>query len=774
MVTQTHLHPSQPSVTAQNIYFGKTAFQTRPILFGKDSVRFGNAEGTLPDWAKKVPDPTYTLFQQAEDQKDYFDKLDKGKKGLFTAITGLYKRVWFLYWNNRKYNASEKMGYKTLPEPVRKRIGKYKWRSLEGWRDRLRAWKDLIICPSDKNRTEKTGRYKRMLITLMGPMQIKYTQAKVTKERAHDLPMYELILGFLSDKDTMKKLYEQMRKKCEKTKQMGMYYIFRVFSFVATPIAKIVLKRKILDIKDHLPLLNKVEKLPKSDFEAQLKKAKEEYNQTEAGKADPIESIGEALASGSIAQVFSAKTKSGKAMVIKALRPDATPAFFENMRPYAYYLQLLQTGTKAGQKARAAKEVESYTHFLIKECQLNNEKAHAELLKTEADRLGVTEPQILVPDFATSDGRSLVSTKFGDKDLADLSLTEMNPYKAKAVPGILKLVLLGNAKSLDMHDGNFRVNTADKSMKLLDHGRQVEVNENVHQALLNLTKAILEVRYPDLYDLYNKKTKAALAKLFELTPNSPWSQLLASDKKEDREKLETFLRQLTTPVKKSLEREKEHNASEGNNKKREEAENQIGREISLFSIWCNYELLSSQTINGIGALPALCKNPISKQDVEHYYTKLINFARPYFTSPFQPSEESTLLSQAKQLDIAQWCEILQKSWRVSSKLKINYEDISAVQVPDPAKAKLEEAAQRIKTIVESTLTTPGESKRQLLQLVYQHNHAIQLADQLIESLYGTTSKEAKTRQTVRKSILWALNSDFDYTTVKSNQLLEAA
>ena len=769
-----------PPVRPAQITFGANA---DAVNLAK-TVRFGSEfAGHISEWAKKVSDPPMTQSslteamdkKQKETEAEYQrlkttvspEAADKYRKQagsrLMLDMVGMNLKLAYFQW---RYSDS------LVPAQVKNRVNTYKWLSFGGWRDWL----------TDNNH------YQRMLVTLRGPIYIKEKQAWVQAQQAGPKQMYELALKQFADPQKMfadTGLNEMPWAK--RTAAKAMFYIMR-------PLARFFINRQLKTIQALQPLQNKVPELPKSFFKAELALLEKEYNSRNA--SDPIVSIDDkALASGSIGQVYKAKTRSGVFKAIKVARPDATQAFFEAYQPYAYYNELFRTGTSVNQKARACVEVENNTRFLTGESNLGREKTNADMLKDELHRLGINSNlEILAPDFASSTGRSLVSAFVPGKDLTDMKTEEVDGIKEQTVPKVLDALLFSKTcKPLDIHNGNFRKKQDKDVLAWLDFGRQANLNAGVFQHLNDLSVAVMALPgYDGEHGLSSKLVSKTLVDLFSATPASPWAKAAQAihASNEAIDKLETELNGPVDPntgerpiIMLGFRRHADHATLEPQLRAlkaaRETGElkgqiDQLGGLVaslfapasqllaieqrknladtgraggagagagskhyyssSLLSVWANYELMSKKLQNGVADLPALCVNAVSKNDLSNYYEKTRQFMRPYFK--LNDNHRAAFQAKVANMPLAEFADLTTDeygytSWEINDISKPLAEQLRLAKSKRDSDPAPDESV--YKRELATILAKKGDKTvTALLDLLYKRQHENRLADGLTQ------------------------------------------
>lgn len=720
------------------------------------SVKFGstttNLTATLPAWAKAVPDPRFTRSEYNtlywKKYGEYADEMcqnfAKGKNNKVLAPYLFLKLYLYNLWLKGKLKVARHRAKNLLPAEVTQRIRKYKWFSLKGWWDWL----------SNK------GRYKRTLIALQGPIAIKKQQSWVQTENAGPRGKYE---EFLQRTKTWKGRRELLT---------DAPWFMKAISPILFPLTRFITKRLLKEIDIYYPLLHKVPELPKSYFEASLQQLTNGYN-AQPG-VDPIIKVGDPIASGSMGQVYEAKTRSGKTLVLKVLRPDANKDFLEKCREYLYYMELVETGKEPIQKRSAYLETESHIQFLIGEADLRDERGNAEKLNAEKIRLNIDSLDIPIPLFATKTG--MVMNKVGTDDLANLKSAEREAFRLNVVPGMAKLTLLSASKPLDSHDGNYR--QGPKPL-LIDHGRQANLNPLIHQTLLKLMVLFFAYQQGSASEI-SSPVLLTLGELFGSDQNNPWytltdavwsGQQYITDLRQDIQALELaadeaskaaltakqaelkqaeaalqpqqtqltrFINRLFTGVDQSIASIKDKVLQGQSTVLLEEGD--YLTTPSLYSVWANYELLTSKQTNGLADLPKLSEKPVSKIDIELYFKKFRDFVMPYFWTAESPQADAQLIAQIQTQsteDFLAHFSVLSDLGQVHETVSQGLAQLNAAQTTNEI-SKIQEALDKIKAAVHEILKQDSSERQRLLKIYRIHARHRQFTQERVQELLAET------------------------------------
>ena len=435
------------------------------------------------------------LQKYREEQKTELDKITDPSKKKWHQNLAIGKQILFQQGLVKELQKAYNKADEYLSDEVKSRVRNYKWFSPSGWYD----WSyDKVIGTAHVvfgfKPSERLGLYKRQLANLQGPGAIKAKQKQVQSMMGNK-EFCQGMLELLNDKKLISETIDVISNKFYKA-------MAKTASFVAVPLFKMLLRKGMRNVDDLAPLQNKVPFLPYSYFKETLEKTKADFNKDSRYSSDPINSIDtKPVASGSIGQVFVAKRKSGKQIILKVIRKDANKKFFEDSRQYSFYLGMIELGTKLHQKLEAKHEVDKNVHFLVKEADLNHENMNAQnaasdsaWLKTLTDGLNKPagteiEHKIVTPLFVDQNGSCKVEEFYGNQDFTDMKSADVSKIKSRLIPGVLRRVLLSPHQPLDLHDGNFRDAGAAKAVGWIDHGRQANLNKNVHAGLLKLITA---------------------------------------------------------------------------------------------------------------------------------------------------------------------------------------------------------------------------------------------------------------------------------------------
>jgi hypothetical protein len=609
----THIQVSPP--LAKTLPFSAPIKLSGGPRFGDISHNTDTSDSAiseLPAWAKKLRPfyPKQTLPQLKEEQAKAEAKLTGEKDQLrrFSLIVeGVRKK------SNLK-KAYEKVAFQHLDASTKSQIMKYLWSPQHII--------DKFFSPKGKNE------FVRKITALKGPLAIKAMQNNAQKSE-EDLVTMKLIQKVLKDKKLVTQMFKEMPP-----------YI-QWFRGPITWLANRLTQMRIDTITTEQSMLDDVPKLPKSYFNKQLNEAKKAYN----GKfsSNPITSIGEAIASGSVGQVFTATTKNGQKLVIKAIRQDALPKVLEGSKAYAYLNMLVVNGTDKESELKTAQDTDSYFKFLNREAELDREQKHATAIKDFKEAHHLTGFKVCVPLISLK--TSAVSEYVGTKNFVACDPQEKAEL-LKAVPDLSKLLLTSPAKMLDLHGGNVRkgeTSTGESAKPvLIDFGRQHQMKPAFQKALNTLTFEMYSVNclnnlwiskfnlcdHPKLLNAL-KELVTKESTLYKTITDYQTSPLKCRDKGDSIIKM---LNHLFNP----------EGSNWGNTKK-------LRPPTEILNVWANYELLLKNPEYKNCKLPLSGETPLSIQDIHNFSTKTSGFIAPYFSSGYNEAEEKQSIKDLQEM-----------------------------------------------------------------------------------------------------------------------------
>ncbi|WP_373531563.1 AarF/UbiB family protein [Vampirovibrio sp.] len=587
-----------------------------------------------------------------------------------------------------------------------------------------------------------------VLLSKMGPDALKNAQMMAETDLAQK-PHWEQMIERLKNPEEKLTLKESLISK------------FVVF------FANLYLK----SIDKQSKVLSNVPPLPKKVFQKSLDELTKAYNAQFPN--DPVDEVGKAIKAGSNGQVFEGKTKSGKKLVFKAVKPEITTAYLDEYRRFLYYRELVSMGTTEQAKSKAVANVSETVHLLKMETQSKQEALNTKALKDTAEALNLKG--FTVPDVLAATERGLVLPFVGDKDFLELNNLESGKkYRGQIAPDLLRLLTLSNAKPLDIHSGNIRV--GGNQAYLIDHGRQAALKDNVHQALLGLTTAVyatpltknlashpaIRQQLNALYQLNptaNNEYTQALNKLKALdeAPDEATQNKRMQDLSPELEKVDDLLAQLFNKRVGNFN----FNAQDKNalNQEWKTSKSPSGylnsMQISLLSPWTNYASQSK-----VLGLPDLSEQGLSLKDLDTYQQKASQFLKPYFKSDLDPKEADQLSAdlKAEKLD-----NLLPAADLVDAP-----SDLTA-----PPQGAVLSKRQRITNRIEEDLKTgqglKAKYEKELLLKAYDsHRKVADVAQKLSADLKASTRQSLSAAQTkvLNENISASIRNDFNLEPMK--------
>ncbi|MCE3234593.1 MAG: AarF/ABC1/UbiB kinase family protein [Vampirovibrio sp.] len=482
---------SPPKPRAEQVLIASSSTLRPPA---RPSLRFGASDSNtttaaLPSWTKQVKDPPISL-PMLMDEALAFEKRLSGPNP-----PGFFAKIWQglkLARSGRKLYRELAEESRYLPTAAQKELTRY--HRTPGY------WWSRLVNPAHA---------RLMDVVYQGPMAIKAKQQAVS------------LLPLIRDSMNM--------METEAKKQTGLLKFFLQFP------ARLF-NKQIRRLEAYAPLLNQVPALPYAQFEKQLNSLKADYNKSHT--KDPITNIEkEPIGTGSMGQVYRATTQHGTKLVMKVIRPNLNEAFLNEYLPYSYYRILLVKGTSPQAKHQAVQNAQNTVDLLKAEIHPEQEAANIRHMKQWADKLQPKAFQI--PEVLTASKSGFIMPYVGEKDLADVSPVEQTAFKNKLAPELARFLLLASAKPLDLHNGNIRIG---QPAAWIDHGRQINLTEQNHEALLHLMLAAYKApkSHPALSiwenALLQPEVRTRMKSLLEISPeaNRQALQKLAGLEKADK------------------------------------------------------------------------------------------------------------------------------------------------------------------------------------------------------------------------------------------------
>ncbi len=716
-------------------------------------VRFGQTAAdsltySLPEWAKSVEKPAVTLA----DLKETFNTADNkpskngSKPSLADSFKMLKEGIGKLRRLNKWNQAIRHTSRKYLPAQAKKDLRNYLW--TVGLFDRL----------------FRRNRFEIMSIVHQGPEAIKKRQTIAQRKASTLLPYLQEFVDILSN--------PQKRKEFTASLPASAKLVLGVLS----PFIKYGLNKQIKSIKNEMSLLNNVPPVPQKEFEKELNTLKSQFNSTNPN--DPIQEIGKVLNAGSIGQVFEAKTKSGKTLVLKMAKPKITKEYLEGYKPYLYFMEQLLTSAEPSQQKKAAVAAEQSVTLLKGEIDFKQEAANTQKIRETVSKLGLTGFQ--VPDVLAATERGMVLPYVGQKDFADMCQPEKDEVLLKMVPDLAKLMLLSPYKPLDIHAGNIRSKDGQSNGVpfLIDHGRQANLNPEAHQKLLRLL-VLSEAK--GLYSMFqtpegiqaaedalklderrHQKALSILAQLKELHLIHGFEDELrkyeTSDKPTPKELIEKLQKKQALIYQKATQIEQhaklvlelQPSISELFGLPPVRTKNAVGNGYdeqskyklpTLLNAWGN-ALPETNSQNGQG----LSTQTIPRSDLYNYHMKMAAIMRPYFWTETNAEENKTLREKLSTLTRQDFQAAFRDPlFTTSSYALFDLEDridkhlfTSAFKTHSDHSAETTEKLETEFKQALQTLLQPGNKKGDLLVRAYRVNTRVQdMAKSLTDGLCQT-------------------------------------
>lgn len=741
-----------------------TFTSSTPRFGGKQDVFFGSS--ALPDWTKGVNDPKVTELTLEKLKKEHIEASDKealkrsrenkanqknkgqntNNPGIQFSLTPLKNLYAIRRMEKKIKNERERASEKYLPEVNKKALSRYKF-TPRNWYFKLYPFAGPDL--------------KRL--RMQGPDALKEAQDTAQRESSVDKPRSERNIAYIK---AILKDKKEFNRQCESLKGIQKYFaklltpvMYRLFVFLE--------KQKINRINRDTKVLNQVPPIPKKDFQKQLDELKDIYNKKHTN--DPIVEIGDAIKAGSIGQVFGGKTKSGKKLVLKVVKPEITPQYLDDYRKFLYFRYLVKNGTEQATKQQAALQIANIVDLLKEEANPEQENLNTQAMKKAVGAVGITSFD--VPEISASSKHGFIMPYVGDKDFQEISDSETRTKHVNNItPDLLRFLTFSNAKPLDIHAGNVRI--GEKPF-LIDHGRQANLNENVHKAFLNLLTVVYSQQSKDAHDLVkSKEVRQALKALYQLKPNAENAYLKSLNNLDQLEQTSG------TTEKQALEKALQPDMDKVSNLIFELLDNPEQREWDkhhgkksqqtnlrpfLLTTWTNY----SSKSNELG-LPPLTDKPIAAQDLERYQKRTKDFMQSYFPSKYRSTGEVKLaqLEQDKELIAALRNEDIDSL--------SDHAGIDPSSYPlDPQKAaekkqaqlkNLEEARAENKKFINDALDGNDKHSKQFFLHQYKIRRRIESSAQTITRELNKLSHNNLSNsqlRTLEENLQSAIKSDFD-------------
>ena len=443
---------------------------------------------TIPQAAPDSFQPQQPQTKPIEEQRPpNLHDINDWKRGeiikLLTRPKGLpaNKQLEYL-WKLAQLDQAAEKGEYTLPEETQA--------ALQAWRRNPANW------PKRVANLWNPGVASREEAVLKGPVEIKRLQTLAEFARKQVSEFEKARSLSRSDRDdTGLSPMEKWSRRFDDTKLDAIFWYLKTFHYNR-------IDKAFSPLKDDVPAL------PKEAFQAQFDELKAEYKALNAETGDEIVSIGKSLGVGSIGQVFLAETKQRGKVVVKVLRPDATPERLQTFLPYLTFLAKLQVKPDDNQEVNAAKLAQTMLNVIMDETNFEREADCARAMKAELER---RHSVLKVPEVFVSSPKGLVMEYAGGTTLN--KLRKENPEQArellgKITPDVLSTLLVSPVKYYDFHAGNVMVKQEEDGTQtpyLIDFGRAALLDKGINLKFLDLMKSYYS--YEDEDKLVKKLNK---------------------------------------------------------------------------------------------------------------------------------------------------------------------------------------------------------------------------------------------------------------------------
>lgn len=172
----------------------------------------------------------------------------------------------------------------------------------------------------------------------------------------------------------------------------------------------------------------------------------------------------EPLASASVAQVHSARTRSGREVVVKVVRPDIAQTIHKDMALLALLARFIERWIQHGRRLRPVAVVEDYRHTILDELDLGREAANASQLRRNfADGSLVYVPEVF---WDYTKRNVMVMERIRGIPVSDLEALRAKGVNLKVlgergVEIFFTQVFRDSFFHADMHPGNIFVDASD-------------------------------------------------------------------------------------------------------------------------------------------------------------------------------------------------------------------------------------------------------------------------------------------------------------------------
>ncbi len=358
------------------------------------------------------------------------------------------------------------------------------------------------------------------------------------------------------------------------------------------------------------PLLNKVPPVPYHIVKKDVEGIIAEYNRKHPG--DPIVHLDKKpIGSGSMAQGYKARTRSGTNRFIKVFRPECSEKYLNEYHKFAQFLILFLMGNDEEKYAREASD--ALLGVFKHEIKSSREEEHADRLRKRVEKDG---HKVTVPKVLALTNRGFVEEFVNGRDLAELNDAERQREMQELAPVFVKSFLIYPERYLDPQNGNAKAPAA-----IFDFGRMGIISDKASKHLQEFMKSVIKLGdpykvKPEDRKEYEKKRKKAFDKLRPLLTNKKIKneELRALVQYEILHKSYDVDDNSMDRIKSPLGYQNSHNIDDY-------------QKSELFSVFSNLIKLSR-----LGKVKQLTDvpNAITTEDISHGRKKLKPFIRPFF------------------------------------------------------------------------------------------------------------------------------------------------
>lgn len=189
--------------------------------------------------------------------------------------------------------------------------------------------------------------------------------------------------------------------------------------------------------------------------------------------------FGPPVAAASVAQVHRARTRDGRDVAVKILRPGVEKRFVADLASFFFAARLMERMSAEGRRLRPAAAVAVLKHSMTLELDLRMEaSAIAEMSANTKDDSGIRLPQV---DWQLTSKQVLTTDWIEGTPISDIATLQAKGFDLKAlgdtaIQGFLRHAIRDGFFHADMHQGNLFV-TDDGRLAIVDFGIMGRLSE---------------------------------------------------------------------------------------------------------------------------------------------------------------------------------------------------------------------------------------------------------------------------------------------------------